>query len=250
MSDGGWRDPYCYRGTGTLRNKLGERDPAALAAVEANVTALRIARLTQQWIPGGYDLDHLRAFHGAIFEPLYEWAGQLRTVDIAKDGDSFHPFVRLEQGAQWAFGELAREDHLRGLDRERFVSRLAVHLGNVNELHPFREGNGRAQRAFFAQLAADAGYRLDWSGLDRQRNIDASREASRNPQAPLLASMLDELVTEATANPSRQPPPLARAYRADFPTSLGAAGKPALPRSDVAPRGKPPQAGRGRTARQ
>ncbi len=51
------------------------------------------------------------------------------------------------------FRELHDEDCLRGLSRDAFVGRLAYYLGEVNALHPFREGNGRAQRAFFAQLA-------------------------------------------------------------------------------------------------
>lgn len=59
------------------------------------------------------------------------------------------------------------------MGREQFVTRLAHHLANVDALHPFRDGNGRAQRAFFSQLACEAGYRLDWQRADHQRNRDA-----------------------------------------------------------------------------
>jgi cell filamentation protein len=63
----------------------------------------------------------------------------------------------IESSAAVIFRELRDEDCLRGLDRGIFVGRLAYYLGEVNALHPFREGNGRAQRAFFGQLARDAG---------------------------------------------------------------------------------------------
>jgi fido (protein-threonine AMPylation protein) len=63
---------------------------------------------------------------------------------------------------------------LRDLDREAFAARLAYYLGEVNAVHPFREGNGRTQRAFFEQLAREAGYTLAWQHLDAARNIEAS----------------------------------------------------------------------------
>ncbi|MFD5539869.1 hypothetical protein ACFWIJ_19155 [Streptomyces sp. NPDC127079] len=64
----------------------------------------------------------------------------------------------------------------------------------MNVLHPFREGNGRAQRAFLAQLSADAGYELNWTGLDPQRNEDASVKSFLGDNS-LLEQILDELVT-------------------------------------------------------
>jgi cell filamentation protein len=66
----------------------------------------------------------------------------------------------------------------------------------VNALHPFREGNGRAQRAFFEQLARNADYRPDWRRLDAQRNIEASIAAMNGDEAP-LRDMLDELVSRS-----------------------------------------------------
>ena len=74
----------------------------------------------------------------------------------------------------------------------RVVDRLAHYVGDVNALHPFRDGNGRAQRAFFAQLASDAGYRLDWQLVDPQDNVDASVAAMHGDEEPML-SLLDEI---------------------------------------------------------
>lgn len=64
----------------------------------------------------------------------------------------------------------------------------------MNVLHPFREGNGRAQRAFLAQLSADAGYELNWAALAPQRKEDASVKSFLGDNN-LLEQVLDELVT-------------------------------------------------------
>ena len=63
------------------------------------------------------------------------------------------------------------------MDHEHTVAALAEVLTEVNALHPFREGNGRAQRAFFRQLVAAAGWRLDWSGVDPRDNATACEQA-------------------------------------------------------------------------
>jgi len=63
------------------------------------------------------------------------------------------------------------------MDHEHTVAALAEVLTEVNALHPFREGNGRAQRAFFRQLVAAAGWRLDWSGVDPRDNVAACEQA-------------------------------------------------------------------------
>jgi cell filamentation protein len=90
------------------------------------------------------------------------------------------------------FSALAKEQHLRGLPRTRFVDRLTHYLAEVNAIHPFREGNGRTQRAFFDQLSRDAGWPIDWSSLNRDRNTAASIASLRGDNRPLRA-LLDEL---------------------------------------------------------
>lgn len=187
-------DPYVYPGTSVLRNTPGLRDPERLQAVEAGLTALRVDRLATQRLPGGYDLAHLQRFHRALFEDLYEWAGELRTVPIAK-GDLFCLPQHLESYGAEVFGRLARNDYLRGRDQADFVAGLADHLGDVNALHPFREGNGRAQRAFVGQLARDAGYDLHWERADPAENTQASIASMRGETQQLQELLAD--VTQA-----------------------------------------------------
>jgi cell filamentation protein len=134
----------------------------------------------------------LRAFHRLILGDVYDWAGELRTVSIAK-GSVFCLPQHLESYGADIFGRLAAADWLQGLAREEFITRLAEFLADVNALHPFREGNGRTQRAFFSQLAHDAGHHIDWVRMEPTRNVTASAAAHRGDLTPLRA-MLDQLV--------------------------------------------------------
>lgn len=67
--------------------------------------------------------------------------------------------------------------HLRGLSRDQFAQRLTHYYAEINAVHPFREGNGRAQRAFLRQLALDAGHTLAWEHLEAQLLVDASQRS-------------------------------------------------------------------------
>lgn len=187
MSD----DPYVYPGTDVLRNLRDIRSGDELEELEARLTFLRGLQLASDPIAGEYDLAHLQAFHRDLFAGLYEWAGELRTVVLAKT-DLFCLPEHIESYGAEIFDKLAEENRLRGLDRELFIDRLAHYLGDVNALHPFRDGNGRAQRTFFAQLAGDAGYRLEWQLVDPQRNIDASVAAMQGDEVP-MRNLLDEI---------------------------------------------------------
>src|SRR5262249_25516346 len=96
--------------------------------------------------------------------------------------------------ADEVFAALAKERYLRGLTRTAFVDRVAHYLAEVNALHPFREGNGRAQRAFFRQLGREAGWSIRWALADPEENVRSSMLALRGDNGP-LRSLLDGLVT-------------------------------------------------------
>lgn len=115
-------------------------------------------------------------------------------MEIAK-GSYFCPVRNLAAFADESFDRLERDKHLRNRGRSEFVAGPAEYFGDVNALHPFREGNGRTQRAFFGQLAREAGYRVAWERLDARRNLDASAAGFHGDNEP-LRTMLDELVEE------------------------------------------------------
>ncbi|MQY30889.1 Fic/DOC family protein [Nocardia aurantia] len=184
-------DPYVDPQTGLLTNLLGIIEQEELARAEAHLTTLALYRLDRRGLPGKYDLDHFCAFHRAIFGDIYAWAGQLRTVTIAK-GDIFCLPQFIESFGADIFARLAREGVLRGLGREPFLDRLTYYFGEVNALHPFREGNGRTQRAFWGQLAREAGHPIRWQRLERERNLEASIASMRGDPEP-LRKLLAEL---------------------------------------------------------
>jgi cell filamentation protein, protein adenylyltransferase len=88
---------------------------------------------------------------------------------------------------------------LAGLHHDTFVERLAHHYGEVNAVHPFREGNGRTQRAFFLQLAMEAGWYLPWARMDPGVNVEASAASLRGDGEP-LRSMFAGLVIPLAAD--------------------------------------------------
>jgi cell filamentation protein len=187
-------DPYIDPVTGVLRNKLGLRVFGDLEAAEREITHAALIFLQESPVPPRYDLGHLCTIHQRIFGDIYDWAGQLRTVAIAK-GSWFCLPQYIESSSAEIFRALHGEGLLRDLPRDAFIERLTYYLGEVNAVHPFREGNGRAQRAFFEQLAGDAGFILDWQHLDADRNVAASAAIMAGDPAP-MRKLLAELVRE------------------------------------------------------
>ena len=190
------QDPYSDPVTGVLYKRLKLRSAAALEAAEREITHAALILLDESPVSPSYDLPHLREIHRRIFGDIYEWAGQVRTVAIAK-GAVFCLPQYVESSAAVIFRELQDEDCLRGLRHDMFVGRLAYYLGEVNALHPFREGNGRAQRAFFRQLARDAGFTLAWQHLDPVRNVEASAAIMRGDPEP-MRELLRALIIDGT----------------------------------------------------
>lgn len=114
-------DPYTDPASGVLRNRLGITDAALLEATEADFVAERSRELSQP-IAGGFDLAHLQAIHRYLFGDVYQWAGELRTIDIGKRGHLFAHYPHIQSAAVAIFRQLAQEKHLAGLGPEAFKS--------------------------------------------------------------------------------------------------------------------------------
>jgi cell filamentation protein len=187
-------DPYVYRGTSVLRNLRDIRDAGILNEFEAEATSRRLLQLEQKPLSGAFDSRHLQAIHYCIFRDVYEWAGEFRTVNISKGGDTFAFYEHIASSLAGALAGLRRESNLQGADAELFARRGAYYLGEINAIHPFREGNGRAQREFVRQLGIPNGLLLDWKRVSREQMIEASRRSLRVDNTGLedaLKSALD-----------------------------------------------------------
>lgn len=155
-------DPYIDPKTGILRNLVGATTDQELYEAEGNIVTL--AEISLENTPHTIDLTELQKIHKSLFGRIYDWAGELRTVDIRKGSKEY--FLErgyLESGTKFVFEELRKENCLKDLDRETFAKRLAYFYEQLNFIHPFREGNGRAQRVFWQRIAKEAGYKIDWS---------------------------------------------------------------------------------------
>jgi len=179
-------DPYLYPGTRTLRNRLGILDWDVLDRAERRIVAER----SSQSVPGGsFDLSHLQAIHRHLFQDVYDWAGELRTVEINKGGHQFQFRQYIETGMADVHRRLSRARFLRDLSPTEFADQAGVIMGDVNYIHPFREGNGRAQAQYLKQLATQPGHRLDLTRLDPAAWIEASK-ASHATDYALMAEAI------------------------------------------------------------
>lgn len=167
---------YCYPQSKVLINKLEITDPNEFFAAERDITAINILELQENPLPGCFDLKYLKDIHKFIFQDIYEWAGELRTVDISK-GAKFCLWQNIEYFATDIFNKLKKENYLINTSTQDYTKRIADYFGEINVMHPFREGNGRVQRIFIENLAKVSGYSIDFIGISGEEMIEACYES-------------------------------------------------------------------------
>jgi len=187
-------DVYCIPGTAVLKNKAGITDQDQLDEYEGDFTAIRILELTQNPVEGSFDLAHLCKIHQYLFQDVYEWAGEVRTVDIIRGDSRFCNVRHIQTYSNTVFSALATEKYLVNIEPKVFAHRLAHYLSEINAIHPFREGNGRVQRLFISQLAEHASFSLDYSALDQAEIYPVMQESflgNVKPLADLILKIID-----------------------------------------------------------
>ena len=179
-------DPYIDPETGFLRTRLGSRTREHFDMHERRLLTQRIAEGAP---PGGFDLAHLQAIHQHLFQDVFDWAGELRRVDMTRNGDRFQFATRIAADMAAIHRELAAKTFLAGQGPGDFAREAAFLIGDVNFLHPFREGNGRTQLLYLKQLAEAAGHPLSLARIPAEPWIEASR-ASMAGDNELFAAMI------------------------------------------------------------
>lgn len=139
----------------------------------------------QQPIAGGFDFDHYKRIHQFLFCDLYGWAGQIRTINISKKGTAFVPAAEIEPYADACFKRLAGFSGER-LSHCELAEEIADFYHTVNMPHPFREGNGRAQRIFFTQWIRSLGYDFNLNSVDADAFIIATIYAAQGVMDQLV----------------------------------------------------------------
>lgn len=186
------QDPYCYPNSRTLKNKLNIHDFDRLWEAERRLSKYREVELLNSGINGRFNFEHLKRIHEYLFQDIYDWAGEVRTVDIAK-GNLFCRCFAIESEAERIFTELKQEKYLQNLKAGDFAKRLAYYLAEINALHPFREGNGRTQRELIRQLAYQNGYFLSYAGIKSEEMMEVSKASFKLDYEPLEKMILNHL---------------------------------------------------------
>jgi cell filamentation protein len=138
-------DDYCYPGTTVLKNKLNLTDAEELAAFEAEVSD---ARADEKAPAGDLDYTHFKAIHRHLFQDVYDWAGEARTVRMSKDNSMFCYPENIDSEATKLFAKLRTGKFMQGLSSKGFAKQAAHFLAELNAIHAFREGNGRSAFVF------------------------------------------------------------------------------------------------------
>lgn len=207
-------DPACYRGTDILVNRFDLRDAAILKAVEYKFSSTRELELCVKPIEGEFNFKMLQQMHKHLFQDVYEWAGVIREIDFAKRNketrmvNRFTPLELMPKKIEAFDRFLADHNNLKGLTKAQFIPLFAQVATTLNEIHPFREGNGRSIRAFMVALAKQAGFDFRMDTIDQDQWYMAIHKAqvqedSKNPTRVLRPSpFLIEGVLSRTTEPT------------------------------------------------
>ena len=199
MDNGFGNDPHSERGHACPKNVFGYTDYRQVQLVEAVFVSRRGAQLEDMGVTGSFDLAHLRAIHRFLFRDVFPWAGEFRVVNISKGNSTFGPAVHIAGALLDALEKLKGEGLLVGLGSAELARRAAFYLGEINAIHPFREGNGRAQREFIRQLSVNASRPLSWAGFSQEAMVHASIASHMVGDNSALAAMLEAALDSTRA---------------------------------------------------
>jgi cell filamentation protein len=169
-----FEDPYAYSGTSVLQNCLDIRDAGILEAFEVEISTLR----AEEPLPHGtFDPVHYCSVHRHLFQDVYEWAGQYRTVRTSKGDNAFCYPEHIPAQMDALFRSIHGGEAFAQRSRSEFLMEAVRFLGELNAIHPFREGNGRAQLAFLGLIGATFNHPFAFERIDKDAFLQAMIES-------------------------------------------------------------------------
>ncbi len=168
----------CYEGTSCLINKFDIKDETVLKELETTITLTKITEYSLNPLFNTFDVQHYKEIHKYLFGDIYDWAGEYRTVDMSKKGTAFANADSIENLMSKCFERLNNKNLFQGLNFDDFVDNLVDFYCVTNMIHPFREGNGRTQRAFLTQLINENGYDIDFFEIDTDELMIATIQSA------------------------------------------------------------------------
>ena len=183
-------DPYCYFGTKGLKNRTNIHRSNELRQCELVMTTQRFDEPLRR---GRFSVSHHCAVHDHLFQDVYTWAGEFRSVRISRRWSAFCYPENIAKEMRRLFADLGKRSLLRELSQKEFAIQAAHFLAELNAIHAFREGNGRSQLAFVIMLAVRAGHPFDLARLRPAKFLKAM-VASFFGNEKLLATELGRLI--------------------------------------------------------
>ncbi|WP_327638987.1 Fic family protein [Kribbella sp. NBC_00482] len=248
-------DPYAYPPPheDTLQNKFGERDKDKLKDKEYTAAAGRQLQLEsgEVEIPRTYDAQHVEAIHAHLFQDVYEWAGQRRTVPLAKSGPGgFAELGQIDRYLDDAAKMIEAADW-PSMDRDQFAEKAAEVHAYVNQAHPQREGNGRTAKVFMQQVSELSNYQLDFTKCPpdvwNQRSMLTDPDLGKyEPMPEMMVPVFKHIAEERPGGPTQTmlSPELKEARRvagldpSEAPTQTTQAGSSTAARRGSSARGR------------
>lgn len=184
---------YIDPNTGLLRNLQNITDHDVLLFVESGAVTKRLQDLYENPIEIN-SIENLFEIHRHLFQDLYVWAGKARMVEISKNGKQFFPISNFANAFQYInqlivdFKEIPKDNKIL------LANKLAEILDNINYLHPFREGNGRAQREFLRLLALEKNLQLNLNPPDSKSVYERYMKGTIESNLEILTELILELI--------------------------------------------------------
>ena len=179
--------------TGVLRNLANITDEDTLVFIEAGAVAKRADELGENPIKIK-NSSSLFAIHKYLFQDIYSWAGEVRTVEISKGGKPFFPLSHFHRALPFIDSLIAEYRKIGKSEKPALAHKLAEILDHVNFLHPFREGNGRTQREFIRLLALEKGLELNLNPPDNADVYERYMSGTINGDVDKLTVLIREII--------------------------------------------------------
>ena len=180
--------------TGVLRNRENINDAHLLHVFESMKVSTRLEELQANPIKIK-NASSLLDIHKHLFQDIYSWAGHVRTVEISKGGKPFFPLSHFRNAFLFIDSLIAEYRMIDKKEKALLAHKLAEILDNVNYLHPFREGNGRAQREFLRLLAREKGILLSLNPPDNVNIYERYMSGTIAGNVEQLAALILKIVT-------------------------------------------------------
>lgn len=199
-------DPYSQ--DGVLKNKFGEKDPKKLEILEKRSTIRGWIKLQNELIASPnlkLDAALIKKIHKNLFEDVYDWAGEYRTVNIVKGKTMFANALYVPAALEDLVTKLNRDITSKSITANNISEKLAYYYGELNMIHPFREGNGRTQKIFIEKVADKLGYSLQLEKIEPKKLLEVTIESVNGTGRPLKKVFEEVIVTKHFKSQSEQP---------------------------------------------